>query len=79
MAAIRILLVATFRSSSALGAAYGLAVSGVMVITSIAMFRVARLYWTWGPAETGLVWGALLVVNAAFLVACLLKFVEGGY
>jgi KUP system potassium uptake protein len=74
-----ILLVATFRSSSALGAAYGLAVSGVMVITSIAMFRVARLYWNWGPAETGLVWGALLAVNAAFLVACLLKFVEGGY
>ena len=73
-----ILLVATFGSSSALGAAYGLAVSGVMVITSIAMFRIARIYWKWGPAETGLVWGALLAVNAAFLVACLLKFVEGG-
>ena len=74
-----ILLVATFRSSSALAAAYGLAVSGVMVITSIAMFRVARLYWKWGPTKTGLVWGALLGVNLAFLIACLLKFIEGGY
>jgi KUP system potassium uptake protein len=74
-----ILLVATFRSSAALAAAYGLAVSGVMVITSIAMFRIAGLYWKWGPTRTWLVWGVLLLVNLAFLVACLLKFVEGGY
>ena len=74
-----ILLVATFGSSAALASAYGLAVSGVMVITSIAMFRVARVYWNWRPLETGVIWGALLAVNFAFLVACLLKFVDGGY
>lgn len=74
-----VLLVATFGSSSALGAAYGLAVAGVMVITSIAMFQIARLYWKWRPAAIGLVWGLLLAVNAAFLIASLLKFVEGGY
>ena len=74
-----VLLVATFGSSAALAAAYGLAVSGVMVITSIAMFRVARVYWNWRPLETGVIWGALLAVNFAFLVACLLKFVDGGY
>jgi K+ transporter len=50
-----------------------------MVITSIAMFRIARLYWKWRPAAIGLVWGLLLAVNAAFLIASLLKFVEGGY
>ena len=74
-----VLLVATFGSSSALAAAYGLAVAGVMVITSVAMFRIARLYWKWRPAAVGLVWGLLLAVNAAFLIASLLKFVEGGY
>ncbi len=74
-----ILLVVTFGSSSALAAAYGLAVSGVMVITSLAMVPIARLYWKWGPAKTGLVWGALLAVNLAFLVACMLKFLEGGF
>jgi KUP system potassium uptake protein len=43
-----ILLVVTFGSSLALAAAYGPAVSGV-VITSIAMFRIAHSYWKWGP------------------------------
>ena len=54
-----ILLVVAFGSSAALAAAYGLAVSGVMVITSMAMFPIARVYWKWGPARTGLVWGSL--------------------
>jgi KUP system potassium uptake protein len=74
-----ILLVVTFGSSAALAAAYGLAVSGVMVITSLAMVPVARRYWNWGPTTTVLVWGALIAVNAAFLVASSLKFLEGGY
>jgi len=74
-----VLLVAGFGSSSALAAAYGLAVSGVMVITSVAMFRIARVYWKWGPVTTNVVWGVLLLVNAAFLVACSLKFFEGGF
>ncbi len=74
-----ILLVAAFHTSSALAAAYGLAVAGVMVITSVAMFPIARVYWKWGPATTGVVWGVLLGVNAAFLVACSLKFLDGGF
>ena len=74
-----ILLVLTFGSSAALAAAYGLAVSGVMVITSLAMFPIARLYWNWGAARTALVWGTLTGVNFCFLVASSLKFVEGGF
>jgi KUP system potassium uptake protein len=74
-----ILLVVTFGSSSALAAAYGLAVSGVMVITSLSMFPVARHYWNWSAVSTGLVWGVLTAVNASFLVASSLKFVEGGF
>ena len=74
-----ILLVVTFGSSSALAAAYGLAVSGVMFITSLAMFPIARHYWNWGAASTFLVWGALTAVNASFLVASSLKFIEGGF
>ena len=53
-----ILLVLTFGSSSALTAPLGLAVSGLTVITSLAMFPVARRYWNWGTASTGLLWGA---------------------
>ena len=72
-------LVLAFRSSSALGAAYGLAVAGVMLITSVAMFAVARRYWQWSAAQTALVWGPLTAVNGAFLIACSLKFLEGGF
>ena len=47
-----IALVAGFGSSSALASAYGLAVSGVMLITSLAMIAVARLRWKWSRTLT---------------------------
>ncbi len=74
-----IALVITFGSSSALGAAYGLAVSGVMVITSLAMFPVSRLCWGWGTVATGLLWGTLTTINGSFLLASSLKFLQGGF
>jgi KUP system potassium uptake protein len=74
-----ILLVLGFGSSSALGAAYGLAVSGVMVITSLAMIPVSRFYWHWGAFRIAALWGSLALVNGAFLAASTLKFLEGGF
>jgi KUP system potassium uptake protein len=74
-----VLLVVLFGSSSALGAAYGLAVSGVMVITSVTMTAVARFYWNWGRLRIGLIWGTLTAINGAFLLASTLKFLEGGF
>ncbi len=74
-----ILLVVLFGSSASLGAAYGLAVSGVMVITSLAMLPIARLYWRWGLIRIGVVWGSLTAINGAFLLASTLKFLEGGF
>ncbi len=74
-----IALVLAFGSSSALGAAYGLAVAGVMLITSIAMFVIARRYWRWSSARTAVVWVPLATINGFFLVASTMKFLEGGY
>jgi len=74
-----VLLVLAFGSSSALAAAYGLAVSGVMVITSLAMFPIARRYWNWSPGLTGLVWGFMTAINGLFLIASSIKFLEGGF
>ncbi|MGO9932033.1 MAG: KUP/HAK/KT family potassium transporter [Steroidobacteraceae bacterium] len=74
-----IFLVISFGSSSALGAAYGLAVSGVMLITSLAMFPVSRLCWGWGGIATGFLWGTLTTINGSFLLASSLKFLEGGF
>ncbi len=72
-------LVRFFGSSAALAAAYGLAVSGVTVITSIAIVPVALRHWKWSRTMTALVWVPLTTINASFLVASLLKLVEGGY
>ena len=74
-----IALVLGFGSSERLGAAYGLAVAGVMVITSLAMIPVSRLYWGWSKPLVAVVWGALALFNAAFLVASSLKFLQGGF
>ncbi len=72
-------LVFTFRSSDALAAAYGLAVSGVMVITSIAMIPIGTHYWRWSTLASGGVFGFFTVVNALFCGASTFKFLEGGY
>jgi KUP system potassium uptake protein len=74
-----IALVLGFGSSERLGAAYGLAVAGVMVITSLAMIPVSRLYWGWSRPAVLAVWGLLAFVNIAFLVASSLKFFQGGF
>lgn len=74
-----ILLVVLFGSSTALGAAYGLAVSGVMVITSLAMIPIARFYWNWSKPWIFALWGSLTLVNGSFLLASTLKFLEGGF
>ena len=73
------LLVLGFRSSQALGAAYGLAVAGVMVITSLAMVPVARFAWHWSTPRIAALWGFLIALNGAFLLASLLKLLEGGF
>jgi KUP system potassium uptake protein len=72
-------LVLAFGSSSALAAAYGLAVAGVMLITSLAMFAIARRYWRWTRVVTALIWVPLTLINGAFLVASSTKFLEGGF
>ncbi len=72
-------LVLGFRSSNSLAAAYGLAVSGVMVITSIAMFPIGIRYWRWSVLASGALFGFFTLVNGLFCVASSLKFMEGGY
>ena len=72
-------LVLGFRSSEALAAAYGLAVSGVMVVTSIAMIPVGVHYWKWGNLGSGALFGLFTAINLLFCFASALKFFDGGY
>ncbi len=79
LAAACILLVLTFRSSNALAAAYGLAVVGTMVITTVSLALVTRRCWQWPLWQTIGLTIILLSIELPFLVSCLTKFPEGGY
>jgi KUP system potassium uptake protein len=72
-------LVLIFRSSSNLAAAYGLAVTGVMTITTLSMIAVARHIWQWAWWKIALVFGAFLIVDLAYFGANAVKFIHGGY
>ena len=74
-----VLLAVTFRSSSALAAAYGIAVTGTMLLTAsmayVVLWRVVRL----GPLVAALVMMPFIVLEFLFLCSNLLKLHEGGY
>jgi len=74
-----VLIVLIFRSSNALAAAYGIAVSGVMVIDTFNASIVAGRQWRWGFRMAAIVFGSLAFIDLAFLSANSLKIVEGGW
>jgi KUP system potassium uptake protein len=72
-------LVVTFRSSSALASAYGIAVTMTMLITTLIFNRVVRDRWGWSPATSTIVLVPFLVVDVAFLAANVPKIPTGGW
>ncbi|MBP9713736.1 MAG: potassium transporter Kup [Sterolibacterium sp.] len=74
-----ILLVIGFGSSTKLAAAYGIAVTGTMLITSILAYYVAREIWGW-PAWRAFL-GALpfVCIDLAYFSACSVKIIDGGW
>jgi KUP system potassium uptake protein len=74
-----LLLVALFRSSGALASAYGIAVTGTMVVTAMMAFIVIWKSWKWSPWAAGALIAPFLLIDLTFLGANLLKIVEGGW
>ena len=74
-----LLLVLLFRSSSALASAYGIAVTGTMVVTGMMAFVVIWKVWRWSRDGGRRADGAVPVIDLTFLGANLLKVVEGGW
>jgi KUP system potassium uptake protein len=74
-----ILVVLAFKSSDALGAAYGLAVTGTMTATSIAYFVLVRRKWNWPLWKALAVVGFFLLFDLTFLAGNLPKIVRGGW
>ena len=72
-------LVIGFGSSSNLAAAYGIAVSTTMVITTLLMYYVARLIWHWPVVLAAALTAVLLAVDLLFFAANITKFVQGGW
>jgi KUP system potassium uptake protein len=72
-------IVFTFRSSDRLAAAFGLAVSTTMAITTLLFAVVARVRWRWPVALVVAVAGVFLVADIAFVLANLFKFKDGGW
>jgi KUP system potassium uptake protein len=72
-------LVLGFRTSSNLASAYGIAVTGTMLVASLLAYTVARHLWGWQRTSAIPVFGFLMAMDLSFFVACLTKFVEGGW
>ena len=74
-----ILVVFMFRSSSALAAAYGVAVTGTMTITTILFYVLARTHWQWSVWRAGVLTAFFLIIDLAFFSANMLKIAQGGW
>ncbi len=74
-----IVVVLGFRTSSNLAAAYGVAVTTTMAITTVIFATVARTRWGWGKLRVGVLTSFFLVVDLAFLGANLVKIPQGGW
>jgi KUP system potassium uptake protein len=68
-----------FRSSENLAAAYGIAVSGTMLITTVLLYRVAVSRWQWPPGVAIPIIAIFGAIDATFLVSNSIKIVEGGW
>jgi KUP system potassium uptake protein len=74
-----LLLVGLFRSSSALAGAYGIAVTGTMVVTTILAFIVIWKVWQWNMWAAAALMLPFLFLDTTFLAANLLKVFSGGW
>ena len=74
-----LIIVLAFRNTSALGAAYGIAVTGTMLITTILFYVVARLRFRWKPWQAISLTLLFLTVDLAFFGANVIKVAHGGW
>lgn len=74
-----LVLVMAFKSSTAMAAAYGIAVTGTMVMTTCLAFIIAWKFWKWDPFWTALLVAPFLALDLFFFGANFLRVIEGGW
>jgi len=72
-------VVLEFKTSADLAAAYGIAVTGTMTVTTFAFYLVTRRYWKWPLWKSLALCGTFMVFDLIFLGANLHKFTDGGW
>jgi KUP system potassium uptake protein len=72
-------LVLAFKSSTNLAAAYGIAVTGTMLVTTILVLALAVRVWKWSLPRAIVVMGCFMIVDATLLSANMVKFLQGGW
>jgi KUP system potassium uptake protein len=76
---VTVVLTLLFQKSDNLAAAYGIAVSLTMLMTSFLLFIAMREIWQWNLLTSAITAGLFIVIDAGFFSANSLKIVEGGY
>jgi KUP system potassium uptake protein len=76
---VTLVLTVTFRKSDNLAAAYGIAVSLTMLLTTALLFIAMREIWGWSAVKAGGIALVFLVVDTGFFASNLTKVTEGGY
>ena len=79
MMIVTIGLTLIFRKSDNLAAAYGIAVSATMLMTSVLLYMAMRQYLRWSLPLSAAVAGCFLIVDSAFFLSNAAKIAEGGY
>ncbi len=72
-------IVWNFQNSTELAAAYGIAVTGTMIVTAILAILMMAWHWKWSPLRIALVMTPFLLLEVVFLSANLLKVLDGGW
>ncbi len=72
-------IVLEFKSSANLAAAYGIAVTGTMAVTTFAFYQVTRSLWRWPLWKSLLLCGLFMIFDLCLFYANLHKFIEGGW
>ncbi|RBP12241.1 KUP system potassium uptake protein [Roseiarcus fermentans] len=76
---VTLLLTIGFGKSDRLAAAYGIAVSATMLMTSVLLFIAMREVWNWPVWAAGLIAAAFIAIDGSFLAANLAKLLDGGW
>ncbi|HSP39665.1 MAG TPA: potassium transporter Kup [Frankiaceae bacterium] len=74
-----LVIMLAFRSSERLATAYGVSVTGALLVDTILLLIVARVLWKWGPVKLALAAIGFGLVEATFLAANLSKVAHGGW